>query len=174
MNKSVLRDIQAQVPDCTYHVHTGVGNIFDSLDQFGVNLDPVYQRGHVWTTEQERLFVGAMLENPKAIPPFWFNWIHKDFHRSNSEIVDGKQRINALCKWLKGKIKAKCPCGIEVHYSELTEIDHRNLSIGVMMSWSFVELDQKEVMKFYLRLNSGGTIHTPKELDKVRELIDNM
>jgi len=174
MNDSILRDIQDKVPRCTYHVNIGIGHLVDALDQYHVNLNPDYQRDHVWTPEQKRLFVGAMLENSRAIPPFWFNWTNKEFKHSDSEIVDGKQRLNALVDWLRGKIKAKCPCGVEVHYNDLTEIDHRNISSGVLMDWNFVDLDQKEVMEFYLRLNSGGTIHTEQELNKVKDLLINL
>ena len=45
------------------------------------------------------------------------------------------------------------------------------MRLNYCLSWNFVELKPVEVMKFYLRLNSGGTVHKPKELDKVRRLI---
>lgn len=168
----ILRIIQENVPDCTYHVNVSLGHLLDSINQYGIDLDPDYQRGHVWTEEQEQKFVGALLENYKAIPPFWFNWTSKEYHRDSSEIVDGKQRINSCIRWLKGEIHAVCPCGIEVEYRELDKVSLRGLATYVTMNWNFVELSRKEVMQFYLRLNNGGTIHTPAELDKVRRLVE--
>ena len=173
MSESILQEIQSSVPLCNYHVNVSIGDLIHSIEQFEIDLNPEYQRGHVWSAEQERKFVGAMLENHKAIPPFWFNWTNKKFNRSDSEIVDGKQRITALLHWLAGDIIAECPCGISIHYSDLSEIDNRNVENYILMDWNFVQLSRKDVMKFYLRLNSGGTIHNAEELDRVKKLIEN-
>jgi hypothetical protein len=134
-----------------------------------MDLDPEYQRGHVWTERQESKFVGALLEHNQAIPPFWMNWTGPN--RQSSEVVDGKQRIKACLRWLNDEIPANCPCGIDVWYSELCEVDNRALDLYVTMSWNFVNLSPVDVMKFYLRLNGGGTIHTEDELERVKRLI---
>lgn len=168
---SILKRVQESVPDCTYRVNIGLGGLLKAIDQYKIDLDPDYQRGHVWTEEQERKFVGALLENHNAIPPFWFNWLDIDFFRSHSEVVDGKQRIKACVRWLKEEIEAECPCGISVPYDKLNEVDHRNLAMYAMMDWNFVHLNREDVMKFYLRLNCGGTVHTPAELEHVRKLL---
>lgn len=169
----ILNDIQSSVPDCTYHVNVGMGHLPQAIEQYGVDLDPVYQRGHVWDENQESSFVGAMLENSRSIPPFWFNWVSRDHHRSHSEIVDGKQRIKAILRWLNREFTAICPCGAKVHLDDLDTVDHRNINMSTTMEWNFVDLSNKEVMKFYLRLNSGGTVHSSEELDRVRSLIED-
>lgn len=168
---SIIRRIQSNVPDCTYHVNVGLASVKSSLEQFNVNLDPVYQRDYVWAEDQKIKFVGAAIENPKAMPPFWFNWVHDEFDRSSSEVVDGKQRLNACISWLDGEIPAVCPCGETVWFKDLNEIDIRLIDFGFSFSWNFVDLNKKEVMKFYIRLNSGGTIHSGEDLDKVKKLI---
>lgn len=169
---SIIHEVQKNVPDCTYHANIGLGGIIRSLEQYKVDLDPDYQRDHVWTDVQESKFVGAFIENPKSIPPFWFNWLHTDGYRSCSEIVDGKQRITACIKWHNGEIKALCPCGRIIHISDLDEVDLRGINMGVLMDWNFVDLNRIEVMRFYLRLNDGGTVHTEKELEKVKDMIN--
>ncbi len=170
---SILREIQENVPDCTYHVNIGIGWLKKAIKQYSVNIDPPYQRGYIWTEEQEKKFVGACLENYNTIPPFWFNWKNKKFERDSCEVVDGKQRIKASLRWLDCEIPAVCPCGTIVWYEELDEIDLRGISTGVMFDWNFVELNRIEVMQFYLRLNCGGTIHTEEDLNRVRKLIEN-
>jgi hypothetical protein len=90
-----------------------------------------------------------------------------------SEVVDGKQRITALRRWLKGEIIAHAPCGISVWHKDIGEVDQRNLDMMTTMQWKFVGLSRVEVMKYYLRLNSGGTVHSKKELDRVRKLIED-
>jgi len=170
---SILDKIQKNVPDCTYHVNIGIGWLNEAIEQYSIDLDPPYQRGYIWTEEQESKFVGACLENYNTIPPFWFNWKNKEFERDSCEVVDGKQRIKASLRWINNEIIAQCPCGIKVWYKNLDTIDLRNISTGVMFNWNFVDLGRIAVMQFYIRLNCGGTIHTEEELSKVRKLIEN-
>ena len=170
----IIRKIQASVPDCTYHVNFGLGAVTNFIDQYDVDLNPVYQRDYVWSEEQKILFVGAAIENPNAVPAFWLNWVSKDFRRSHSEIVDGKQRLSAIISWMGGKIPAVCPCGETVWYKDLDEVDLRNIDSGTSLDFNFVELNPKEVMKFYIRLNSGGTVHSKDDIEKVRKMIDEM
>lgn len=171
---SILRQIQSKIPDCTYHVDTGLGRLKQSLEQYDVNLNPDYQRDHVWTEGQAMTFMGSLLENSNAIPPFWFNWVNDPFKQAKSELLDGKQRINACLKWLDNDIPAKFITGETIWYKDLNEIDLRNVNLSVTLSWNFVDLDRKGVLEFYLRLNSGGTIHTQEELDKVKQLIKEL
>jgi hypothetical protein len=35
----------------------------------------------------------------------------------------------------------------------------------------FVQLSRADVLRFYLALNSGGTVHKAKDLDRVRSLL---
>jgi len=162
---SILPEIQSSVPRCCYQVDIGLGRLKTNLEQYNINLDPDYQRNYVWSGLQKSKFVGALIENHKAIPPFWFNRT-KDF--ASSEVVDGKQRIEACLTWLKDDIPAICPCEKVVWYSDLDEVDHRGINNSITLRWNFVELPRVEVMEFYLRLNAGGTVHTEDDLNKVR------
>lgn len=167
----LLRKIQESVPDCTYRVDIAIDWIERALELYKVDRDPEYQRGHVWNEAQQRAFVGTLLETPRSVPIFWFNWTNKKYDRSDSEVVDGKQRLAAVLRWINNEIPAECPCGIRVYYGELDAVSLRRLTI-VTMSWHFVHLSRRDVMKFYLRLNSGGTVHTQDELDRVRRLLE--
>lgn len=165
---SKLDYIQSRVPTCSNHVNVGIKRLRNHIELYDVNCDPDYQRDHVWTDIQAEKFVGALLENPESIPPMWIN-VCKDL---SSELVDGKQRVHSILRWLDGEIPARCPMGEVVWIHELDEVDLRALSTNVTLSWKFVELDRKGVIDFYLRLNSGGTIHSEEELDRVRKLLE--
>lgn len=168
MDDEILKLLELGVPQCVYRVNIPIGNLKDNLQLYKVDLNPEYQRGHVWTEKQESLFVGAFLENPRGIPPFWFNWTN---NKKSCEVVDGKQRLKACQRWLNGEIDAIAPNGIIVRYADLGKVDLTRLRTMHTLEWHFVDLDRGSVMKFYLRLNSGGTIHTQEELDKVRSLV---
>jgi hypothetical protein len=170
----ILRSIQDSVPDCVYCVNIPLGRLRENLDLYKTNMCPNYQRDYVWNIEQKQNFVGAFLENCKSIPPIWMNWVSIDHNRSHSEVVDGKQRINACLNWLDGDFEAICPCGETVAFKDLNKVDIRNINMSVTFVWNFVELSDIDVMKYYLKLNSGGTVHSADDLNKVKNMIDNL
>lgn len=168
----LLSDLQRSVPDCSYHVNVGLGFMLESLKQYDVDLNPEYQRDYVWNEEQQTIFMGSLLRAPRLIPPLWFRWTDKKFRHSDSEVLDGKQRIKAATRWLNNEIPAVFTTGDIIWYSDLGDIGRRNVYNNVMFSWNFVDLSIKDTYKFYLLLNSGGTKHTPEELAKVRKLLE--
>jgi hypothetical protein len=87
-----LRRVQRLTPDCTYRVDVAIATIPRFIEQYGVDLDPDYQRGYVWTLAQKQKFVGAVLQNHNGIPIFWFNTLGL----KHAQVVDGKQRLSAI------------------------------------------------------------------------------
>lgn len=162
-----LRRVQRLTPDCNYRVDIAIASVPRFLEMYNVNLDPEYQRGYVWTTAQKQAFVGAVLQNNASIPIFWFN--NLDLRRA--EVVDGKQRLSAILGWLNDEYEAVCPCGESFRFSQADEIAGRNLDMMVTLKMHFVKLSRLDVLKFYLGLNQGGTVHTAEDLGKVKEAI---
>lgn len=166
-----LRAVQRLYPDTRYRVDVGMLGLPRFIEQFRVDLDPDYQRGYVWTLKQKKEFVGSVLQSCQSIPIFWFNWKESQLH-GPSEVVDGKQRINAILGWIRGDYEAVCPCGEVFHSSDIDEIGRRNLDMMTTLKMHFVQLDRLGVLRFYLSLNSGGTVHKKKDLTKVQRLIE--
>lgn len=162
-----LRRVQRLMPDCTYRVDFAIAAIPRFLEQYGVNMDPDYQRGYVWTKTQKQKFVGAVLQNHNSIPIFWFNTLDS----GKSEVIDGKQRLSAILGWLNNKYDAICPCGESFRFDEADEIARRGLDMMITLKMHFVKLPRLDVLRFYLSLNSGGTVHKPRDLERVISLI---
>ena len=81
------------------------------------------------------------------------------------QLVDGKQRLDAVRKWLKSEIPA---------FGVLKEdMDGRLRSLsGPSFKVHVNDLQtQAEVLQFYLDLNEGGVAHTKDELNKVRAML---
>lgn len=78
--------------------------------------------------------------------------------------VDGLQRITATKRFIHNEIK------VFGHYFNEFEgnpgcCNDLRININNLKT-------RKEVLQWYLQFNSGGTIHTNKELDKVKELLE--
>ena len=166
-----LKKVQRLTPDCTYRVDYGLLHIPRFIEQYGVDLDPDYQRHYCWTKTQKKLFVGAAIQNHNAIPIFWFNFGPKGSSEARSEVVDGKQRLNAILEWLDNKFPAVCPCGESFWARDIDEYGERNLGMYTTLRMHFVKLSRPDVLNFYINLNSGGTVHSKMEIERVRALL---
>lgn len=136
-------------------------------------LDPEYQRGHVWTEEQQRRFAGHVIEGG-AVPPII---VRRDrTYQLPDEVVDGKQRLTALYRWLKDEIPAELRDGTLLWIHDLDPEAKRFITGigGPHLSFRYGYWTQREVLDLYIKLNRGGTVHTDAEIDRVRQMLSNL
>lgn len=138
-----------------------------------LDLDPEFQRGYVWTEQQKERYVEFLLKGGNSARDILFNYAFwnvkrqmkpsKDPLLNRMVIVDGKQRLSAIAGFMEDKVKA-----FGSYYSEFTG----HLRCVNYLTFHINELGtRKEVLEWYLQLNSGGTVHTEDELTKVKRLI---
>jgi hypothetical protein len=130
-----------------------------------LNLDPDYQRAHVWTREQQIAYVEYMLQGGEVGRAITFNcpgWMGD--WRGPFELVDGKQRLEAARTWMNDEFKT-----FGHYFSEFEEprrLPDLNFDFRVCKLAS-----REEVLRLYLNINAGGTPHTAEELERVRALL---
>jgi len=137
---------------------------------------PHYQRGRVWTDQQSSLFVGFLAEGGAMPPIFVQRWpvlpTQADFRPD--ELVDGLQRMTAICRLLEGSIPMELADGRRAYLRDLPERDQKLLigPAGPNIIIQFIELATPEdVLRFYIRLNRSGTPHTDAEIERVRAML---
>ena len=131
-----------------------------------LNLDPDYQRDYVWTQKQKEQYIEWILREGQSGKIIYWNcpgWM-RDF-RGPMEIVDGKQRLNAVLEFLDNKVKAY-GCYFDEYEVGLPMHAEFIFSIGNFKS-------RKEILQWYVDMNTGGTAHTENEITKVMSLIDD-
>lgn len=142
------------------------------LEVYGVDMNPDYQRGHRWTLRQRREYLGFLLQGGQTLP-IVVN-MPEGLSSPTTEMVDGKQRITSICKWLDGEFTALTYDGREIHVDDLKE-DRSSwilLNTNITLRVGFVELTRAKVLDYYLRLNAGGTVHTKEEIERVHRLLE--
>lgn len=154
----------------TYQVNVDLERVPAMLGQYVVNynldMDPPFQRAHVWTVEQKSRYMEFFLRGGRSGRVIYFNCFNWSTCRGEPlmSLVDGKQRIDAICEFLEdrvevfGGMKRSDFTGRARSYQDLL------FNVNDLKSWA-------EVYQWYLDLNNGGTVHTPRELDKVRKLL---
>jgi hypothetical protein len=136
----------------------------------GLNMDPDFQRGHVWTRSQQALYIEFMLKAPASGKDIYFNhpsWMDSScFKEDEFVLVDGKQRIQAVRAFLNDEFPA---------YGHLYSQYGGNIPTDYRLTFHFAKLQTKaEVLKWYLDFNSGGTPHSQEELARVQNLLNNL
>jgi hypothetical protein len=130
-----------------------------------VDTDPDYQRAHVWTPEQQVRYVEYIMRGGYAAREIYWNcttW--GSGWNTPVELVDGKQRLEAVRRFMRNEIPAFGH--VASNWDVLDMMTCR-------MRWYVNDLKtRREVLQWYLDLNSGGVVHTSTELDRVRELLD--
>ncbi len=170
MEKLNINTIKKFTGDSRYNVSTPMVRFDGYIDQHikdDLQLNPDFQRGHVWTEEQQVAFVEFTLRGG-TVPPFRFNhpnWMGS--FKGDFVCVDGLQRITAICKFLKNEL----PVFGGFLRSDIEGIDTHMRSIDFTISVNTLQT-KKEVIQWYIELNEGGTPHTKEEIKRVKELMD--
>jgi hypothetical protein len=127
----------------------------ETLERDSCNLSPIYQRGSVWTKEQRENFMGHLLQGGEVAPLI----VQRVPDSGVAEMLDGKQRAEAILAWLKGDVGARLDDGGMVFVGDVT----RGL-LRIDVRVRYINLPWEERKRFYVRLNSAGTPHTREQL----------
>lgn len=144
--------------------------VVKNQDDLGLQLNPDFQRGNVWTEEQQINYVQFILKggtSSKVIMfnyPFWGNFVEKPGAYNEMVCVDGLQRLTAVMRFIDNEIKV-----FGSYYKEFKD----KPSFETALKFNVNNLKTKaEVLQWYLELNSAGTVHSADELAKVKGLLD--
>lgn len=173
-----FRDVSTKNPvseDVRYLYDRMMGN--RKAGELAWDLSPDYQREHVWTTRQKELFLGHFIEGGFMQPIYVQRYESEhNFPQGGRdgwldqpcEVIDGKQRLQALIDWVEGRVVAEVSCGDRIAWADLDKVDKRFLPDFKI---TYVDLSRKDRLRFYIKLNRGGSIHTDAEIEKVRDLL---
>ena len=172
MDMSKIRDLiprgSCVYEDVRHFLKPRVGDI-RKLD-----MDPDFQRGHVWTRQQQIAFVGYFLSGG-PVPPIFIQRYDcvrtggASYWERPEVVLDGKQRLTAIQAFIEGEIPAQTVDGQTVWAKDFTVVDWRFLS---PVQITYVDLTREEQLRFYLNLNRGGTVHTDEEIARVEALLE--
>ena len=158
-----------------------------SAEELGLQLEPDFQRAHVWNEAQQIAYVEHVLRDGYAGRTIYFNrgkWVWREkatgklyFGGLSKEreaeaswqgyymyyLVDGLQRLTAARRFMRGQIPA---------FGHYREAWTGHLPMHVSFSAVFGELNNRaDILSWYLDINSGGVLHTTDEIERVRALL---
>ncbi len=134
---------------------------------FKFELNPVFQRGHVWTSIQQSKYIEWVVMGGESGLDVYFNherWM-SDF-RADMVCVDGLQRLTAINLFLND--------GVKIWGKRFSEYDDPKYLNRRYLRFNIGAHNQQNVLRWYLQMNSGGTVHSKEELDKVKQMIEEL
>lgn len=144
--------------------------INEQIEESGLQLNPDFQRGHVWSEQQQIAWLEYFLQGGKTGRIVYLN--NPSWHRFNDVskyndfvCVDGLQRITAVQRFINNEIKVFGSYFDE--YEDNTRIATHTIKVNINDLKT-----EKEVLQWYIDMNSGGTPHTTDEINRVKKLLE--
>lgn len=152
--------------ECDFQLNRVIAFVDEQTREAGLDLDPDFQRGHVWTVAQQSRWIEFFLRGGTTGRVLYFNnpaWSGKASSYTDFVIVDGKQRLEAIRAFVGGRLKV-----FGSYHHEYTD----EIRLTQTMKINVNDLKTRaEVLLWYLQMNSGGTVHTDEELARIEELL---
>lgn len=168
--------------------HRTAEDIYHQVKRGRLVLDPPYQRGSVWTTDQRLDLMYSMLSG-YPIGTAIFNdrmrgaWSRSGEFKVAYAVIDGRQRIETIVAWFSDQLAIPASWiadetirdrdytddGPYVTLSDLTERGQRyvetRMSLPVVTAQVGTLADEAEI---YRLVNAGGTAHTADDLARAQ------
>lgn len=175
----------APLPTAAYTVDVSVDRIesflasmdSDAMAMGGhLELEPDFQRGHVWSDEQRTQYIEAFVRRIADckiifnLPAWSSDKMRGDIPAHVIQCVDGLQRLTSLRKFMAGEIAVFG--GLKAQDLLQTAFSPRRLGARIQIHVHEFHW-RSDLLSFYIQHNSGGSVHAPEEIERVRALRDS-
>lgn len=132
-----------------------------------IDLDTEYQREIIWTKKAKELLIDSIL-NEMDIPKLYLAKFTAEREKIY-ECIDGKQRINSVMEFCKGKISdLKKRKYVELNPEERKKFDEYKFTVGII-----IDPDDDYINELFRRLNLGDPLNTAERLHSMTGAIRN-
>jgi len=180
-----LSDIPSYLGSARYKTTVSGSGLARFLEEYrndgGIDLDPDFQRGHVWDEGNRIKFIEHLLRGGEFGRSIVWNTpthdhqasTHPDRDLSDTMVlVDGKQRLTAILRFLDNDLAVfggiKLSDFDEPSYREIMTVTGR-----LRLDMNIYALQRRDdLIRLYLELNEGAVAHEPSEIARVRSLLN--
>jgi len=179
-----LKDVTPYIGSAKYEICVSAGRVRhwveEHAEEGGFDIDPDFQRGHVWTDHLRTAFIEHLLRGGMHGRTIVWNSPNYDAPRSDFPsdlepvlvLVDGKQRFTAITRFLENEV----PVFGGHLFSDFDEGSRREMTsmTGQLRMFMSVHALQhrRELLDLYLQMNEGAVAHDPAEIARVKALRD--
>lgn len=151
-----------------FHLHfmqSGISSLFDYYYRNNLNMEPDYQRGHIWTHTDKVSLIDSIFNN---IDIGKFVFIFTGYvGNSHYEVLDGKQRMTALVEFYEGRFKYRGKTFYEMHWRDQCHFE--NYHIVYARTENVMTNEQR--YRYFLKMNTQGHAQDPTHIEYVKNLL---
>ena len=179
------------IPKCDYGVDIELRDLKGQLERYnsdyGLTLNPDFQRGHVWSREQQIAFIeswirGAVGEQVRTItfncPDFAGREKAADSDLDGMVCLDGLQRLSAVMDFMDGAFRVFTNPDVEELKNGLDHKYFNNTPYSMttkLLRFQVYHIQKKaDLLDYYLAFNGGGTAHNQEELNRIRRMREEL
>jgi len=132
-------------------------------------LDPPFQRGAVWTTEQKQAWIESILAD-LGLPTIFVNRFPGEHpvYGWSEIVIDGQQRLRATAEFMQDKFRVRGELWSE---QSLPFQRHFRMGAGITPVIYCAYKTERKCVELYLKLLRAGTAHTPAEIEKAERYL---
>lgn len=136
-----------------------------------LNVNAPYQRDYVWGEKEQQDFLFSLFNNL----PLGIICLVTDLDKDAGcyEVVDGKQRITTLIKFLNNEIPYKYK-GVDHYHKDMTALDKRVMKNRQLpYEELYHEVSESDKLEYFYRINFTGVPQSDEHRKRIEELIRN-
>lgn len=176
------------VPECRYGADVAFTDIEWQIERYaqsygGFDENPDFQRGHVWTEEQQIKFVESLVRGTVGASGRIITLNCPDFQRDQIEnsdlkgfvVVDGLQRLTATRRYMNNEFRIFNDCiegGCDYKYFDGSQYNFNSMP-GLRFNVFNYQM-KYEVLDYYIAFNDGGTVHSNSEIERIKKMREEL
>lgn len=146
-----------------------VESILSQMYFFGIDMEPDYQRGYVWTDEDKEKLIDSIF---KGIEIGKIALIKRDYSQDLMyEVLDGKQRIGALIDFVTDRFQYK-----GFFFSELSGLDRNYFKEKFQVPVATIDrgITEKQKIQYFIALNTMGKVMDAEHINMLVKKLETL
>lgn len=135
-----------------------------------LELNASYQRNYVWTQKEQDDFLVTLVRHF----PVGIIAISDDHHFKETkwcEVIDGKQRLTTIIKFVDGEIGLPLPGGSRLFWNDMNIAEQRKFRGIPLPALDLQGSTKKERLEFFYRLNFAGVPQSEEHKKLIMEMM---
>ena len=149
-------------------LNTEVLYMYQKYAEGRMNMSPSYQRGLVWTEKQKQEYLTALFKSRAEITPVF---VQERFDgKEHYEVLDGKQRLNAIFEFIEDKIELEGTKFSELSAEDTMKLLNYDIRYTRILSYEG-KIPEDFKLEYFLEINEKGTKMSENQIEKVKNML---
>ena len=141
-------------------------------------FNPLYQREYVWSDAEAQFLLKQIFDN-KPIGSLALVLNESGDPSHYCEVVDGRQRLTTLIRFVKGEFPYRLPDGKEIFFSEMSKLDQMEFKKTKVPHYELSTdtsepVSDKQKIEYFYSVNFAGVPQSEQHKKQIEELLGQL